>query len=135
MSKHGRSRQRWYKGGDHAYQAFRILQFIFIAGPILAGLDKFFYILTNWSTYLSPLLLKMVGNHDRGFIMFVGLIEIIAGIGIIARPRLFSYIISVWMLCVVINLLLTGYYFDLILRDIGLFLAAFALARLSRKYA
>ena len=120
---------------DQGYQAFRILQIVFIIAPILAGLDKFFYLLTQWSNYISPLVLKIINNHDRGFMMVAGVIEIIAGIGIIFKPRIFSYIVSLWLLGIIINLLLTEHYFDIALRDIGLFLSAIALSRLSEKYA
>lgn len=121
--------------GDKGYQAFRILQVAFVIAPIIAGLDKFFYLLTNWSNYLSPLVLQIVNNHDRGFMMVAGVIEIIAGIGVIFKPKIFAYIISLWLLGIVINLLITGHYFDIALRDIGLLLAAFSLGKLSQKYS
>jgi uncharacterized membrane protein HdeD (DUF308 family) len=120
---------------DPAYQAFRILQVTFIVAPIAAGIDKFFYTLTNWSNYLAPFVLKMINYHDTGFMMVVGAIEIIAGIGVLFKPRIFSYIISLWLLGIIFNLLLTGHYFDVALRDVGLMLAAISLGRLSSKYA
>ncbi len=120
--------------GDPAYQAFRILQFTFVVAPILAGLDKFFYMLTDWSQYLSPLVLKVIQYHDRGFMMVAGVIEIIAGLGVIFKPQLFATIISLWLLGIIINLVMTGHYFDVALRDLGLMLSAFALGRLSQKY-
>jgi hypothetical protein len=120
---------------DRGYQAFRILQIVFIIAPILAGLDKFFYLLTDWSNYISPLVLKIINNHDRGFMMIAGVIEMIAGIGIIFKPKIFAYIISLWLLGIIVNLLLTGHYFDIALRDVGLLLSAIALGRLSEKYA
>ncbi len=120
---------------DRGYQAFRILQFTFIIAPLLAGLDKFFYLLTNWSQYLSPLVLQMIHYHDRGFMMLCGVIEIIAGIGVWFKPKIFSYIVCLWLLGIILNLLLTGGYFDIALRDLGLFLSALALGRLSMKYA
>lgn len=120
---------------DTGYQAFIILRITFFIAPVLAGLDKFFYVLTNWSQYLSPLALRLVGNHDHGFMMLVGAIEIIAGIGVLFKPKVFSYIVSLWLLGIIVNLLLTGQYFDIALRDLGLLLAAFSLGRLSHKYA
>ncbi len=72
---------------EPSYQAFRILQVAFIVAPILAGLDKFFYLLTNWSQYIAPLALNLINNHDRTFMMVVGAIEIIAGIGVIFKPK------------------------------------------------
>lgn len=116
---------------DPSYQAFRILQVAFIVAPILAGLDKFFYLLTNWSQYIAPLALNIINYHDRAFMMVVGVIEVIAGIGVIFKPKVFAYIIAAWILCIIINLLMTGQFFDIVLRDIGLMLAAVALAKLS----
>ncbi len=120
---------------DPGYQAFRILQVAFILAPLLAGLDKFFYLLTDWSQYLSPLALQILNYHDRGFMMFTGVVEIIAGIGVFFKPKIFSYIICLWLLGIIINLCLTGHYFDIALRDLGLLLGALSLGRLSAKYA
>lgn len=120
---------------DSGYQAFWLLRITFILAPILAGLDKFFYLLANWSSYIAPFVLKIIQNHDRGFMVVVGVIEIVAGLGVVFKPKLFSYIIALWLLGIIINLLLTGQYFDIALRDIGLCLSAVALGRLSQKYA
>lgn len=120
---------------DYGYQAFRILQFTFIVAPILAGLDKFFNFLTHWSQYLSPFVLRMVHDQGHGFMMVAGVIEVIAGLGVLFKPKVFSWIVSLWLLGIIINLLLTGHYFDIALRDLGLFLAAVSLNRLSLKYA
>jgi uncharacterized membrane protein HdeD (DUF308 family) len=120
--------------GDQGYQAFRILQVAFVIAPIVAGFDKFFYALTNWSQYLAPMAMQMIDNHDRAFFAIVGVIEIIAGIGVLFKPKVFAYIVSVWLLCIVLNLLMLGHFYDIALRDIGLLLAAFALGRLAQKY-
>jgi hypothetical protein len=120
---------------DYCYQAFRILQFAFIVAPILAGLDKFFYLLTDWSNYISPFVMRIINDHDRGFMMFAGIVEIIAGIGVYFKPKIFSYIVALWLLGIIVNLLLTGQYFDIALRDLGLLLGAVSLGRLSQKYA
>ena len=120
---------------DEGYQAFRILQLTFVIAPIVAGLDKFFYLLTNWSQYLAPLVSQIIHHHDRGFMMCAGVVEIVAGIGVIFKPKLFAYIVCLWLLGIIGNLLLTEHYFDIALRDLGLSLAALSLGRLSQKYA
>ena len=119
---------------DRTEQAFRLLQIAFVVAPILAGLDKFFYLLADWSNYLSPFALRMLDGHDRPFFAIVGVVEIIAGLGVLFRPRIFAYVVSVWLLLIVINLLMTGHYFDIALRDIGLMLSAFALGKLAQQY-
>lgn len=121
--------------GDPGYQAFRILQVAFVVAPIIAGLDKFFYLLANWSNYISPIALKVLNYHDREFMMVAGVIEVIAGIGVLFKPKIFAYIVAVWLLGIVINLLLIGQFFDIALRDVGLMLGALALGRLSQKYS
>jgi len=65
----------------------------------------------------------------------VGVIEIVAGLGVAFKPRLFAYVVSAWLLLIVANLLMIPGYFDVALRDFGLSLAALALARLSQEYA
>ena len=67
--------------------------------------------------------------------MIVGLIEIIAGIGVIFKPRIFSKIIAIWFALIIINLLLRGVFYDIALRDFGLLLSALAFNKLSYKYA
>ena len=120
---------------DRGYRAFRILQVAFVVAPIVAGLDKFFNLLTNWSDYLCPLAMRVLTTHTHGFMMFVGVVEIIAGIGVFFMPKIFSYVVAIWLLGIIVNLLLTGHYFDIALRDLGLLLGACALGLLSQKYA
>ncbi len=112
-------------------QAHRILRFGFTVAPVLAGLDKFFHTLVNWDQYLAPQVNNILGGRGHEFMFLAGVVEIIAGLGVALRPRIFSYIVGVWLLCIVVNLLLTGQYFDIALRDFGLALGAFALGRLS----
>ena len=121
--------------GEPAYQAYRILQFTFVVAPLLAGLDKFFYFMTNWSVYLSPFAMRIINGHHRGFMAIVGIVEMIAGIGVALKPKLFSYVVALWLLLIVLNLLMTGHFLDIALRDFGLMLSAFALSKLSKKYA
>ena len=114
-----------------ANQAFQILRFGFTVAPILAGLDKFLHLLVDWDKYLSPLANNVLGGHGHEFMMVVGVIEIIAGIGVFLKPRVFAYIVAVWLLLIIINLLSIPGYYDIALRDLGLALGAFALGRLS----
>lgn len=115
-----------------SYQAYRILQFAFIVAPIVAGLDKFYNFLTNWEQYLSSPF-NVFGNAHTTM-MVVGVIEIIAGIGVWLKPKIFAYIIVLWLLGIIINLLVLHNFYDIALRDLGLLLGALALARLSQKY-
>jgi hypothetical protein len=113
-------------------EAYGLLKFVFIVAPIIAGLDKFFDRLVHWDKYLSPTASSIVGHHDHAFMMAAGAVEIVAGIGVALAPRVFAWIVAVWMWGIIVNLLLIPGYFDIALRDFGLSLAAIALARLSR---
>jgi uncharacterized membrane protein YphA (DoxX/SURF4 family) len=115
-------------------QAYKILQLGFVVAPVVAGLDKFTHLLVDWDKYLAPLVNNLLGGHGHEFMLVVGIIEIIAGIGVALKPRIFAYVVSAWLLGIVINLLLTGQYFDIALRDFGLALGALALARLSQEF-
>jgi hypothetical protein len=121
-----------------AYQAFQILRAGFTIAPIVAGLDKFLHLLVDWDQYLAPFVADLLGGA-HGFMLVVGVVEIVAGIGVALKPRLFAYVVAAWLLGIVVNLLLhpgsydaTGWGLDLALRDVGLALGALALGRLSQ---
>lgn len=116
---------------SHAKQAFQILRLGFTVAPILAGLDKFFGFLVNWDKYLSPTANNILAGHGHEFMLVVGVIEIIAGIGVLLKPRVFAYVVAAWLLLIIINLLSIPGYYDIALRDLGLLLGALALGRLS----
>jgi hypothetical protein len=115
-------------------QAFRILKFGFIVAPIVAGLDKFFHVLTDWDKYLPAAVNAMVGGRGHELMLAVGVIEIVAGIGVAVRPRIFAYVVAAWLGVIIVNLLMTGGYLDIALRDLGLLLGALALGRLSAAF-
>ena len=117
-----------------SYQAYRILLLGFTVAPIVAGLDKFFNLLVDWTKYLPGVVNDLVGGHGHALMMVVGAIEIAAGIGVALRPRIFSYVVAAWLWGIIINLLLIPGYFDVALRDFGLSLGALALGRLSVEY-
>ena len=117
---------------DARYEAYRILHLAFIVAPIVAGLDKFFNLLVNWEQYLPPFANRLLGGHGHEFMLVVGVIEIVAGLGVAFKPKVFAYVVSLWLLLIVVNLLMIPGYYDVALRDFGLALAALALARLSR---
>lgn len=118
-----------------AHQAYRILQFGFTVAPILAGLDKFFHLLVNWDQYLPETVARVSPVPAHRLMLIVGIIEIVAGIGVALKPRIFAYIVAAWLALIIINLLLIPGYFDVALRDLGLLLAALALGRLSQQFA
>ena len=116
------------------YQAYQILHVGFTVAPIVAGLDKFFHLLVNWDQYLPGFASNLVGGHGHELMMAVGVIEIIAGLGVAFKPKIFAYIVAAWLLLIIVNLLMIPGYFDVALRDFGLSLGALALARLSQEF-
>jgi hypothetical protein len=119
---------------DVGYQAFRILQVAFVLAPIIAGLDKFFGVLVNWDQYLSPTIAGALPVAPHTFMMIVGVIEIVAGLIVAAKPYYGGYLVTLWLWAIVVNLLMARAHYDIVLRDLGLSLGAIALARLSRRY-
>ena len=117
-----------------SYQAYKILRLGFIVAPIVAGLDKFFHLLVNWDQYLPPFVNNLTGGHGHELMYAVGVIEIVAGLGVWFKPKVFAYVVSAWLLLIVVNLLMIPGYFDVALRDFGLALGALALARLSHEF-
>lgn len=95
--------------------------------PILAGLDKFMHLLTDWNQYLAPIVTNVIPISPGSFMNVVGVIEIIAGIIVFVRPKLGSIIVGIWLIAIAINLLLTGQYFDVAVRDVVMAIGAFCL--------
>src|SRR5687767_4930112 len=115
-------------------QAYQILRLGFIVAPVVAGLDKFFHLLVDWDQYLPPFVNRLTGGHGHELMLAVGVIEVVAGVGVAFKPKVFAYVVSAWLLLVVVNLLMIPGYFDVALRDFGLSLGALALARLSHEF-
>jgi hypothetical protein len=121
------------RAGNPVYQAYQILRVAFTLAPIIAGVDKFFDKLTDWHQYLWGPLGNLVGGAHN-FMMIVGPIEIIAGFIVAFKPKVGAYIVAAWLLGIIANLLLLQNYYDIALRDFGLFLGALALGRLSMQF-
>jgi hypothetical protein len=115
-----------------SYIAYKILYFGYIAFPILVGLDKYFNYLVNWPIYLTPLISKVI--YPTVYMQTVGVFEIIAGIIVAVKPRNGAYIVAIWLVCKILNLLSIPGYYDIALRDFGLFLGAMALSFLAKEY-
>jgi uncharacterized membrane protein YphA (DoxX/SURF4 family) len=112
--------------------AWWVLRIGFGVGPILAGLDKYFNILTQWTMYLSPLVPRFTHLKPETFMHIVGLVEIAAGILVLTRyTRVAAYIVMFWLLGIAANLLTTGMFLDIAVRDVEVSLGVFALAKLT----
>ena len=101
-------------------------------GPFLAGLDKFFNLLTNWTDYLNPVALQYVPVDAVTFMRCVGIVEMIVGLMILTRwTKIGAYVAAAWLVAIAVSLVAMGKYYDIAVRDVLLAVAAFSLARLS----
>jgi hypothetical protein len=108
---------------------FRILRYALGLTALLAGLDKFFNVLADWGSYVSPAAVHMLPFSVATFMAIVGVVEIAVGATIVAfAPRIGAYVASAWLLLVAANLILGG-HFDVAVRDVVMSIAAFTLAR------
>jgi uncharacterized membrane protein YphA (DoxX/SURF4 family) len=102
------------------------------AGPFLAGLDKFFNLLTNWETYLSPMALRLLPMSGTTFMHIVGVIEMVVGLAILTRwTRVGSYVAMLWLILIAVSLVSAGMFLDVAVRDLEMAIAAYTLARLT----
>jgi len=101
-------------------------------GPIVTGVDKYFNKLTDWTMYLSPLAAKIVPVSAPTFLHIVGAVEIVAGLIVLSRyTKMGGRIVALWLLAIALNLLTTGMFYDLAMRDVEIAIAAFVLSELS----
>ena len=111
---------------------WRVLRIGLGVGPFLAGLDKFFNRLADWSMYLSPLVERLLPVSASTFMHAVGVVEMAVGLMILAGyTRIGGYLAMAWLVGIAANLVTTGMFYDLVVRDLEIALGAFALARLS----
>jgi uncharacterized membrane protein YphA (DoxX/SURF4 family) len=101
-------------------------------GPIIAGIDKYFNKLADWGMYLSPLATKIVPVSAPTFMHVVGVVEIVAGVVVLSRfTKIGSYVVMLWLLGIAVNLVTTGMFYDLAMRDVEIAIGAFALSQLT----
>jgi hypothetical protein len=112
---------------EHSTSALRVAVGLMAT---LAGLDKFFNILADWGSYVSPLAAQLLPFSTDGLMAIVGVVEFAVGVSILtAWPVIGAYVASAWLLLVAGNLVLGGHY-DVAVRDVVLAIGAVTLARL-----
>jgi len=114
-----------------ALQVHQVLKYTYGLVPIVAGLDKFTNFLTNWKDYLSESLISMLPFTPATFMSIVGIIEIIAGVLVLLRPKIGAWVVMAWLILIALTLIFSGRYFDVAVRDLVMAVGAFALAKLS----
>jgi uncharacterized membrane protein YphA (DoxX/SURF4 family) len=117
------------KGLESAWWALRMGLGV---GAFLAGLDKFFDVLASWEMYLSPLAEKVLPVSGAVFMRVVGVAEMAVGLALLAGfVRVGAYVMAAWLLAIAVNLVSTGSFYDLAVRDVEIAIGAYALARLT----
>jgi uncharacterized membrane protein YphA (DoxX/SURF4 family) len=111
---------------------FNLLKFTYGLVPIVAGLDKFTDILVDWDKYLHPGIAAMLPFSPHTFMLIVGVIEVIAGIFVLAKPAIGGLIVSAWLTLIALQLLAGGDYLDIAVRDLVMAIGAFSMVRISR---
>lgn len=112
---------------SHAYRVRELLHWTYGLVPIIAGADKFTHLLTDWDKYLAPAVADILPFAPHTFMLIVGVIEIIAGIIVLVKPRIGSLIVGCWLIGIVVNLLIHGAYLDVAVRDAVMAIGAFSL--------
>ena len=113
------------------HSVVRVLTLTYGIVPIVAGLDKFTNLLTNWEAYLAPGLVKMLPFSGHTFMLIAGIIEIAAGALVLVRPRIGAWVVMAWLIAIGLMLLASGHFLDVAVRDFALAVGAWTLARLS----
>ena len=117
---------------DHLSVSWWALRIGLGVGPIITGIDKYFNKLTDWGMYLSPMAPKVVLVSVTTFMHIVGVVEIVAGLIVLSRwTKVGSYLVTFWLLGIATNLLTTGMFYDLAMRDVEIALGGFALLQLT----
>lgn len=110
---------------------YRPLQLTYGLVPLLAGLDKFTNILTDWSQYLAPWLADLLPFSPDVFLGIVGVIEIAVGLMVLTRwTRIGAWLAAGWLCAIALQLVTMG-LFDIAVRDLAMAVGAYTLARLA----
>ena len=109
-----------------------LLKLTFGIVPIVAGVDKFTNLLTNWEQYINPYIGNMLPFSAHTFMMIVGIIEIIAGVIVLKKTELGGYIVAAWLALIALTLLASFSYVDVAVRDLVMAIAAFSMARIAK---
>lgn len=113
---------------------YSLLKYVFVIVPIVAGLDKFTNILTDWTHYINPMISNMLPFSGETFMMIVGVIEIGAGILVFLKPRIGGMVVSAWLTLIALSLLIGWMYADVAVRDLVMAVSAFSMSKLALNY-
>ncbi|MGH3008551.1 MAG: DoxX family membrane protein [Gaiellaceae bacterium] len=119
---------------DPRYQAFWMLRLAFTALPLAMGIDKFFNGMVYWPKYLAHWIASIPPGTPQQIMYGVGVLEIVAAVLVLVKPRYAAYIVAAWLAGIVTNLLSDSGWYDVAARDLALMGGALVLARLASVY-
>jgi hypothetical protein len=96
---------------------------------LVDGFDKFFNLITYWPLYLAPQLPQLTGLSVDTIMAVVGIIEITLGVVMWFSQRWGGLLIALLLFGIAATLLAGGLFINIVLIDIGLGIAALALAQ------
>jgi uncharacterized membrane protein YphA (DoxX/SURF4 family) len=121
---------------NHLNSARLALRYGLGLAAFLAGLDKFFNLLTTWTQYLNPIVTHVIPISPETFMHAVGVIEMVVGLAILTKfTRLGAYVAMIWLTSIALSLVAMGRFLDVGVRDLEMAIAAYTLARLTEAYA
>lgn len=116
---------------EHLIRPYWALRIGLGASAFLAGLDKFFNVLAQWDMYMSPFVARLIPVDTAALLRVFGVVEMAVGLSILfGATRLGAWVASAWLLAIAANLVTTGSFFDVAVRDVNMAVAAMVLARL-----
>jgi hypothetical protein len=119
------------KRADNLSSIYVPLRLIYGLVPVVAGLDKFLNLLTDWDRYLPPSLAQMLPVGGVTLMHAVGIIEIAAGLAVLTLfTRLGAYVVMAWLVLIAANLIAAG-YLDVAVRDLVMAAGAYTLGQVA----
>jgi hypothetical protein len=116
--------------------AWKLLRAGFTVVPLVAGADKFLHLIADWEMYLSPAVAGLLPVAPATFLKIAGGVEMAVGVAMMTRfTRQAAWVASAWLAGIAINIVLSGMFLDVAVRDLALALAAAVLALLTEARA
>ena len=109
---------------------YNILRLTFGIVPIVAGLDKFTNLLTDWEQYVNPAIAHLLPVSASAFMMIIGVIEIAAGILVLKKTEWGGYVIATWLTVIAITLLAGTPFIDVAVRDLVMAVGAYTFVQI-----
>jgi hypothetical protein len=125
MNRHYMAMLDWFKKLDLG----KIFQYYLSVMLLIDGTDKFFNLVTYWPDYLAPIFPQTLGVSTGVFLGILGVIEFAIGAIIWVNAKWGGLLVAALMLGISINLLVAGKFFNIVLVDIAVAIAALGLAQ------